>query len=69
MHRSSAIYKQKQFKNTLMMDVKFGFKLIKLIDGLEWCGVDYLWIIVMFLSTVWTFILTAPIHCNDEQMM
>ncbi len=30
-----------------------------LIDGLEWCGVDYLWIIVMFLSAVWTLIPTA----------
>ncbi len=36
---------------------------LKLIDGLEWCGVDYLWIIVMFLSAVWTLILMAPIHC------
>ncbi len=25
---------------------------------------DYLWIIVMFLSAVWTLILTAPIHCR-----
>ncbi len=34
--------------------------------------VDYLWIIVMFLSTVWTLILTAPIHCRGsivEQVM
>ncbi len=31
-----------------------------LIDVLS--GVDYLWIIVMFLSAVWTLILTAPIH-------
>ncbi len=34
-------------------------------------GVVYLWIIVMFLSTVWTLILTAPIHCRGsigEQM-
>ncbi len=30
--------------------------LKKLTDGLEW-------IIVMFLSAVWTLILTAPIHC------
>ncbi len=32
----------------------------------------YLWIIVMFLSAVWTLILTAPIHCRasiDEQVM
>ncbi len=26
--------------------------------------VEYLWIIVMFLSAVWTLILTAPIHCR-----
>ncbi len=26
-----------------------------------WVGV--VWIIVMFLSGVWTLILTAPIHC------
>ncbi len=30
-----------------------------LIDGLDWSGVC---IIVMFLSAVWTLILTAPIH-------
>ncbi len=29
---------------------------------MDWSGVDYLWIIVMFLSAVWTLILTAPIH-------
>ncbi len=37
-----------------------------------WSGVDYLWIIVMFLSAVWTLILTAPIHCRasiGEQVM
>ncbi len=31
---------------------------------MAWSGVDYLWIIVMFLSAVWTLILTAPIHCR-----
>ncbi len=34
--------------------------------------VDYLWIIVMFLSDVWTLILMAPIHCRGstaEQVM
>uniref|UniRef100_A0A671NI24 Glutamate receptor n=1 Tax=Sinocyclocheilus anshuiensis TaxID=1608454 RepID=A0A671NI24_9TELE len=31
---------------------------------MDWSGVDYLWIIVMFLSAVWTLILTAPIHCG-----
>ncbi len=38
-----------------------------LIDGLDWSGVDYLWIIlfiVMILSAVWTLILMAPIHCK-----
>ncbi len=38
-----------------------------LIAGLEWFG-----LLVMFLSAVWTFILTAPIHCRGsigEQMM
>ncbi len=37
-----------------------------------WWTVDYLWIIVMFPSAVWTFILTAPIHCRrliGEQVM
>ncbi len=29
-----------------------------------WTGLDYLCIIVMFLSAVWTLILTAPIHCR-----
>ncbi len=33
---------------------------------MDWSGVDYLWIIVMFLSAVWTLILTAPI---GEQVM
>ncbi len=39
---------------------------------MDWSGVDYLWIIVMFLSAVWTLILTAPIHCGGsigEQVM
>ncbi len=46
-----------------------------LIDGLDWSGVDYLWIIlfiVMILSAVWTLILMAPIHCKvlmGEQIM
>ncbi len=34
--------------------------------------VDYLWIIVMFLSAVWILILTAPIHSRGsigEQVM
>ncbi len=33
---------------------------------MDWSGVDYLRIIVMFLSAVWTLILTAPIHCSGS---
>ncbi len=33
---------------------------------MDWSGVDYLWIIMMFLSAVWTLILTAPIHCRGS---
>ncbi len=39
---------------------------------MDWSRVDDLWIIVMFLSVVWTLILTAPIHCRGstgEQVM
>ncbi len=41
----------------------FSFTRCELMD---WSGVDYLWIIVMFLSAVWTLILTAPIHCRGS---
>ncbi len=33
-----------------------------------WSGVDYLWIIVKFLSVVWTLILTAPILCRGSSV-
>ncbi len=33
---------------------------------MDWSGVDYWWIIVKFLSAVWTLILTAPIHCRGS---
>ncbi len=39
---------------------------------MDWSGVGNLWIIVMFLSAVWTLILTAPIHYRasiGEQVM
>ncbi len=56
----------------LMVDLQTcNFLLHKMLtDGLEWCG--SLWIIVMFLSAVWTLILMAPIHCRGsigEQVM
>ncbi len=47
------------------------FSLHKMLtDGL--IHMDYLRIIVIFLSAVWTLIPMAPIHCRgsiDEQMM
>ncbi len=50
---------------------------ISLIDGflflfLQTHRFSYMWIIVMFLSAVWTLILTAPIHrrgSTGEQVM
>ncbi len=39
---------------------------------MDWSGADYLWIIVMLLSAVWTLILVAPIRCKGsigEQVM
>ncbi len=46
-------------QNVLMMDL---FQLLSSPDVNWWTGV--VWIIVMFLSAVWTLILTAPIHCR-----
>ncbi len=46
-------------KNVLMLDL---FHLLSSPDVNWWTGV--VWIIVMFLSAVWTLILTAPIHCR-----
>ncbi len=46
------------------------FQLLSSPDVNWWTGV--VWIIVMFLSAVWTLILTAPIHCRAsiaEQLM
>ncbi len=56
--------------NTLMMDL---FQLLSSQDVNWWTGV--VWItcgLLMFLSAVWTLILTAPIHCRasiGEQVM
>ncbi len=45
--------------NVLMLDLS---QLLSSPDVNWWTGV--VWIIVMFLSAVWTLILTAPIHCR-----
>ncbi len=54
-----------------MMDLFFTkTELFTLQDIIWWTGV--VWIIVMFLSAVWTLSLTAPIHCRGsiaEQML
>ncbi len=58
--------------NVLMVDVFLinSLWLHKMLtDGLDWSGVDNLWIIVMFLSDVWTLILTAPIHCSRGSIL
>ncbi len=57
----------KVLKNILKIDL-----FLTNMQFLSSQGVDYLWIIVMFLSAVWTLILTAPIHCRwsiGEQVM
>ncbi len=46
-------------QNVLMLDL---FHLLSSQDINWWTGV--VWIIVIFLSAVWTLILTAPIHCR-----
>ncbi len=51
-------------KNVLMMDLVLTNTKLVSSQEINWSGVDYLWIIVMFLSAVWTLILTAPIHCR-----
>ncbi len=51
----------KRFNDRLVFLQTRSFSIHKtLTDGLN--VVDYLWIIVMFLSAVWTLILMAPIH-------
>ncbi len=43
------------------------FFLLLLKDiKMDWSGVDYLWIILMYLSAIWTLFLTAPIHCRGS---
>ncbi len=52
----------------LMINLFFtNMHLFTLQDINWWTGV--VWIIVIFLSAVWTLILTAPIHSIGEQVM
>ncbi len=52
-----------EVQNILMVDLFLtNMQLLASQDVNWWSGV--VWIIVMFLSAVWTLILTAPIHCR-----
>ncbi len=58
------IYKS-ELETKLVM-VRYKGKILRTI------GFNIFWIMVMFLSVVWSFILTAPIHCRGsigEQVM
>ncbi len=60
-----------KLQNVLMMDLFLPImQLLASEDIMWWTGV--VWIIVMFLSAIWTLTLTAPIHCRGsivEQVM
>ncbi len=60
-----------KLQNVLMMDLFLTImQLLASEDIMWWTGV--VWIIVMFLSAIWTLTLTAPIHCRGsivEQVM
>ncbi len=61
-------FKFKMFKLWICFFTKT--ELFTLQDIIWWTGV--VWIIVMFLSAVWTLSLTASIHCRGsiaEQML
>ncbi len=54
-----------KLKKVLMMDLFLtNMQLFASLDLNYWTGV--VWIIVMFLSAVWTLILTAPIHLRGS---
>ncbi len=36
---------------------------------MDWSGMDYLWIIVMFLSAVWALNLTAPVLFIEDLLV
>ncbi len=55
-----------EVKHVLMMNFDWwtntNMFCITRCESMDWSHVDYLWIILMFLSAVWTLILTAPIQ-------
>ncbi len=55
----------------LLMDLFLANKIFFASQDVNWCT-GVVWITVMFLSALWTLILTAPIHCRGstgEQVM
>ncbi len=51
-------------KNVFMLDL---FQVLSSPDVNQWTGV--VWIIVMFLSAVWTLILTAPAYVGLNSLV
>ncbi len=56
---------QFEVKNVLMIDLFLTNTQLLASQDINWCT-GVVWIIVMFLSAVWTLILTAPIHCRGK---
>ncbi len=54
-----------KFSKTILhlVDSSYPKHLFELQD-IQWCN-GVVWIIVMFLSAIWTLILTAPINCRE----
>ncbi len=62
-HRMTRILARRSKIKWSIEHTAFGFKRCLLMD---WSGVDYLWIIVMFSSAVWTLVLTRhPFTAED----
>ncbi len=63
----NSYFRQKQWFNHVKTPWCTAFVLTNthlfILRDINW---RFLWIIVMFLSTVWTLILTAPIHCRGS---
>ncbi len=63
-HRRKQYYEEDLFFNQKCLNDKFFF--LQTQDDVNWRNwSNCLWI-VMFLSAVWTLILTAPIHCRGS---
>ncbi len=60
-------YGQKQwFKVKMPLDLFLTNVQLFALQDINWHTGVVVWIIVVFLSAVWTLILTAPIHCSGS---